>query len=105
MSIDDGQLLKLVEYTAPGDSSLQYHLVEKRRVFRGKAIREMEIVTDSDGNRHILLNTYDEMKRVALEKCHNHASCSSCLDARDPYCSWSLEKNSCVSNTHAAKDK
>ena len=106
ITVDDGRLLKLVEYGNGAGLSARYHLVEERRVFHsGEAITEMDIITDSDGEKHIILNTYNEMKRVALQKCHNHLTCGECVKARDPYCSWSLERTSCVSAPHGAGEK
>lgn len=36
---------------------------------------------------------YDQISKVAIEKCDDYSNCRDCLQARNPYCGWcSLEK-------------
>jgi len=45
-----------------------------------------------DGEYIYVLST-SKMSKVKVEHCSGYTNCSSCLDAKDPYCGWcSLEK-------------
>lgn len=102
--IDDGRLLKLVKYTASGENKERYHIVEERQIFE-QSIEELKMMTDEWGKKHLILSTYADVKRVALEKCHRYTSCQDCIALRDPYCGWSASLDRCVSTSHEANDK
>lgn len=95
----------MANFTKPGETESRYHKVEERDVFPGKIIQEMKMIVDSSGKKHLILNTFHNIKRVAVEKCHRYKSCDECMAVRDPYCSWSVNAISCVSTSHSAKDK
>lgn len=102
---DDGRLLKLVKFKKANEMAEKYHIVEERIIFPGKAIVEMKLIVDVDDKKHLLVNTLEEIKRVALEKCHFHSTCTDCVALQDPYCSWSPSIAKCVSTTHEVQDK
>ena len=103
--VDDGRLLKLVKFAKEGKTEEKYHVVEQREIFPGTSIREMRLIHDEWGKKHLLINSLGQIKRVALEKCHFYTDFSSCVGVRDPYCSWSPSLSKCVSTTHEATDK
>ncbi|XP_067928823.1 semaphorin-1A-like isoform X2 [Watersipora subatra] len=101
---DDGRLLKFVNFANPGENSA-YHIVEEREVAPGKEIKELRLVQVDGDKKHLLVNTWEEIKRVAIEKCHMYEDCDSCFGVRDPYCYWSPSIGKCVSTTHTVSDK
>lgn len=95
----------MIEFVKEGETEKKYHTVEVREIFPGQAIQEMQLIRDSYGKKHLLINSFGQVKRVAIEKCHLYLDCAFCLAERDPYCSWSPSMDKCVSTTHQANDK
>ncbi|XP_012258448.2 plexin-B isoform X2 [Athalia rosae] len=53
--------------------------------------------TIAPGGEHLYVLSTSKITKVKVEHCSGYANCSSCLDARDPYCGWcSLEKRCTV---------
>ncbi|XP_015599759.1 plexin-B [Cephus cinctus] len=49
------------------------------------------------GGEHIYVLSTSKISKVKVEHCSGYTNCSSCLDAKDPYCGWcSLEKRCTV---------
>ncbi|XP_012278173.1 plexin-B isoform X2 [Orussus abietinus] len=49
------------------------------------------------GGDYIYVLSTSKVSKVRVEHCSSYTNCSSCLDARDPYCGWcSLEKRCTV---------
>lgn len=47
----------------------------------------------SPDGEHIYVLSTSRISKVKVEHCNSYTNCSSCLDAKDPYCGWcSLEK-------------
>jgi len=102
---DDGRLVKLVKYKKTPVDNEKYHIVEEREIFNNQPIEELKMMIDESGKKHLVLSSYGDVKRVAIEKCHHYTSCDDCFALRDPYCGWSADLNRCVSTSHEADDK
>ncbi|XP_066586668.1 plexin-B [Prorops nasuta] len=51
----------------------------------------------SPDGQHIYVLSSSKISKVKVEHCNGYTNCSSCLDAKDPYCGWcSLEKRCTV---------
>uniref|UniRef100_A0A146MHQ7 Plexin-B n=2 Tax=Lygus hesperus TaxID=30085 RepID=A0A146MHQ7_LYGHE len=51
----------------------------------------------SPSKEHLYVLTPDKVLKVPVEHCSSYLNCSSCLEAKDPYCGWcSLERKCTV---------
>lgn len=58
-----------------------------------KGNRLMPDTLISPDGEHIYVLSTSKISKVQVEHCSSYINCSSCLDAKDPYCGWcSLEK-------------
>lgn len=105
VSTDDGRLLKLVSFQKIGDLKEKFHLVEERTIFNGEAVKEMKLIVDEAGEKHLLLNNMKEIERVPLAVCSIYTTCTVCVGLQDPYCAWSPSILECVPITHGVTDK
>ncbi|XP_059469642.1 plexin-B isoform X3 [Neocloeon triangulifer] len=86
----DGRLKKV--FISDGNSAFEY---EEIVLDPGNAILP-DTSVDRSGDFLYVLTTAKILK-VKVEHCSSFANCSSCLEARDPYCGWcSLEKRCTV---------
>ncbi|KAL3853455.1 hypothetical protein ACJMK2_016991 [Sinanodonta woodiana] len=54
-----------------------------------------DIHLDRSG-QHLFLMSKRKVVKVKLTSCEDHLSCSSCLQAGDPFCGWCVLDNRCV---------
>ena len=91
----------MVKYTKEGDTGETYHIVTEQIVFPGgEPIHELQMVSDGDGIKYLILSTHASIKRVKVERCHLYSGCTACLRARDPYCGWSEQLQRCIPTSH-----
>lgn len=88
-----------------GDLKEKFHLVEERTIFNGEAVKEMKLIVDEAGEKHLLLNNMKEIERVPLAVCSIYTTCTVCVGLQDPYCAWSPSILECVPITHGVTDK
>lgn len=92
---DKGEILKLVQ-PAPNQ---KYKVVERRQVFHDKtAIQEMKLVRE-EGEKHLIVNNFLQIKKIPLQKCHNVMSCEECVALQDPYCAY-IPEVGCRQTSH-----
>lgn len=84
---NDGELKKVLL------SGMESSVYESVVVDRGQTLLP-DMIIAPDGE-HIYVLSTSKISKVKVEHCSGYTSCSSCLDAKDPYCGWcSLEKRS-----------
>ena len=104
-STEDGRLFKLVKYQTNSKEKRSYHIVEEMQVFDNLRVQQLTLITDDLGGRYLIMNSFADVKRVPVERCHQYVTCSRCLASRDPYCAWSEQLAKCVPTTHKIGDK
>ncbi|KAH0546188.1 plexin-B [Cotesia glomerata] len=92
LGTNDGLLKKVL---LSGSESSVYESVV---VDKGHRIMS-DMILSSDG-AYIYVLSAGRITKVKVEHCSDYTSCSTCLDAKDPYCGWcSLEKRCTVRST------
>ena len=88
-------MVKFVYFSKNG-KTLRYHLVEKRQVFTGEAIQEIEMIDNGSGEKHLLLNTLSKIRRIPVVECSSYTRCTQCFQVGIPYCYWDTSLLRCV---------
>lgn len=88
-----------VAFLGTNDGSLKKVLLSGNEAFVyeniviDKGNRLMPDTLISPDGEHIYVLSTSKISKVQVEHCSSYTNCSSCLDAKDPYCGWcSLEK-------------
>jgi len=90
LGTSDGHLKKIL--LESGSRAIEF---EDMIVDSGRSLLP-DMMTDSSGE-HLYTISSSKISKVRVEHCASYANCSSCLQARDPYCGWcSLEKRCTV---------
>ncbi|XP_066248639.1 semaphorin-1A-like [Euwallacea similis] len=90
---DDGKVLKVVNIAT--DQSSKAFVISDNEVFpKGTAVRQLTL---APGYGKIIAVSKGETKLVAINHCKFIATCSECIEIRDPHCAWDQLKNVCVS--------
>ncbi|XP_063990960.1 plexin-B [Diachasmimorpha longicaudata] len=89
LGTSDGVLKKVL--LSSSESSVYESIV----IDSGQKILPDMVLSPTGDYIHVLSTT--RISKVRVEHCSGYTSCSSCLDAKDPYCGWcSLEKRCTV---------
>ncbi|ENN81109.1 hypothetical protein D910_02644 [Dendroctonus ponderosae] len=90
---DDGKVLKVVNIAT--DQFSKAFVISDNEVFpKGTAVRQLTL---APGYGKVIAVSKGETKLVTLNHCKFIASCSECIELRDPHCAWDQVKNLCVS--------
>lgn len=82
---NDGILKKVL---LSGNEAFVYESVT---IDKGRKLMPDSLI--SPDGEYIYILSASKISKVKVEHCSGYTNCSSCLDAKDPYCGWcSLEK-------------
>lgn len=85
LGTNDGVLKKVLL------SGSEASVYESITIDKGKTILPDTAISPSGEYLYVLSSS--KISKVKVEHCSGYSNCSSCLDAKDPYCGWcSLEK-------------
>ncbi|XP_043240676.1 semaphorin-2A-like [Amphibalanus amphitrite] len=88
---NDGQVYKIVEWTADDRSAVRSELLDVFHVTAPEPVRRMAI---SRRHKSLYVSSDTGLRQLHLEMCNGRAdSCLRCV--RDPYCGWEKDSRTC----------
>ncbi|KAG0710478.1 Semaphorin-1A [Chionoecetes opilio] len=90
IATDNGIIFKAINtQTSTGTSNIDPVVIEEIHVFEEPVpIVNLQIAHQNDGQSKLIIITDDEVKSIALHRCHRATTCSACVALQDPYCAW-----------------
>lgn len=97
IATDSGIIFKAINTQAsPGTSTIEPVVIEEIHVFEEPVpIVNLQITHQKDGESKLIIITDDEVKSIALHRCHRATTCSACVGLQDPYCAWHDDHSRC----------
>ncbi|CAH1121167.1 unnamed protein product [Ceutorhynchus assimilis] len=90
---DDGKILKVVNLAT--EQSSKAFVISDNEVFpKGTAVKQITLAV---GYGRVVAVSKGEIKLVTINHCKFMATCSECIELRDPHCAWDQLRNLCVS--------
>ncbi|KAL1492772.1 hypothetical protein ABEB36_010971 [Hypothenemus hampei] len=90
---DDGKVLKVVNVAT--DQTAKAFVISDNEVFpRGVAVKQLTL---APGYGKVIAVSKGETKLLTLNHCKFIATCSECIELRDPHCAWDQVTSLCVS--------